>query len=266
MAASNLQGITEEVFSHDGKSLPVLVRGQGPALIVMHELRGVTPAFLDFSARIAAAGFTVATPLFFGTPGNNPRLVGTLLNVARICVSKEFAALQIGQSGPISDWLRALARTLHQRCGGPGVGVLGMCFTGNFALAALVEPSVQAAVLAQPALPMGKAPAKAPDLHLSAADLAAVKQRVAAERIPVLALRFSHDALCPGERFQRLREELGDQAECIEIDSGPDNPHGIRPKAHSVLTRELVDAAGHPTREAYDRVLAYFSARLLATV
>ena len=54
---------------------------------------------------------------------------------------------------PIADWLRALASDLHAELGGPGVGALGMCFTGGFALAMMVDDSVAAPVLAQPSLP-----------------------------------------------------------------------------------------------------------------
>lgn len=250
-------------FTHAGRTLPIIECGEGPALIVMHELRGPTPAFLDFINKIAAAGFHVVSPIFFGSPGNSPGTVGTLFNIARICISKEFAALHAGQSGPISDWLRALARDLQSRSGGLPVGVLGMCFAGNFALASLVEPAVMAAVMSQPSLPMGSAPEKRADIHLCPNDLQAIKNRVAEERIPLLAMRFTHDKLCPGERMQSLKKEFGDALECIEIDSGPGNLHNLPLKAHSVLTRDLVDQQGHPTLEAYQQVIAYFRSRLM---
>ena len=48
----------------------------------------------------------------------------------------------------------------------------------------------------------------------------------------------------------------------IEIDSSKGNPHGISGAAHSVVTEHLVDEPGHPTRDAYDRVLAFFRERL----
>jgi dienelactone hydrolase len=80
----------------------------------------------------------------------------------------------------------------------------------------------------------------------------------------VLGLRFTGDSLAPEERFQRLRDELGDRFIAVEIDSSPGNPHGIRKAAHSVLTEDLVDEPGHPTRDALDRVLAFFDERLRA--
>ena len=90
-----------------------------------------------------------------------------------------------------------------------------------------------------------------------------LKRRCAEEGLCVLGLRFTGDRSCPGERFDRLREELGDGFEGIEIPSEavPDawSPTG----PHSVLTTDLRDEAGHPTREALDRVIAFFQERLL---
>lgn len=256
--------MTERTFTHEGRTLTLLETGNGPSLIVMHELRGMTPAFLAFMRKLAAAGFHVVSPLFFGTPGNSPGALGTVFNIARICISKEFSAMQAGESGPVVDWLRALARDLQARQNGKPVGILGMCFAGNFALASLVEPAVTAAVMCQPSLPMGSSPEKRNDLHLRPEELARIKRRVEAEQIPLLAMRFSHDKLCPGERMQRLRREFGEAIECIEIDSSPGNPNGLRPKAHSVITRDLVDQQGHPTLDAYNKVIDYFRTRLIA--
>ena len=78
----------------------------------------------------------------------------------------------------------------------------------------------------------------------------------------MLGLRFTRDPLCPPERFERLRSELGRGFEGIEIDSARGNPHGIAATAHSVLTTDLVDREGHPTRAALERVLAFFDEQL----
>jgi dienelactone hydrolase len=137
-----------------------------------------------------------------------------------------------------------------------------MCLTGNFALSLMVDESVMAPVLSQPSLPFPVTASHRRALHLSEQDLAVVKGRVRTG-CRVLGLRFTHDPLCPPERFERLRDELGDGFEAVEIDSGPGNPHGIGRMAHSVVTIDLVDQEGHPTRDALDRVLALFRERLL---
>jgi dienelactone hydrolase len=183
--------------------------------------------------------------------------------MVRACVSREFSVLARRQSSPITGWLRALCRHAHAECGGPGVGALGMCLTGNFALALMVDESVMAPVLSQPSLPFGVSASHRAALHLSDGDLEKVKERVKGG-CPVLGMRFTGDPLCPGERFEALRRELGAGFEAIEIDSSPGNPFGIKRLAHSVVTEDLVDSEGHPTRAALERVLAFFAERLRA--
>jgi hypothetical protein len=70
--------------------------------------------------------------------------------------------------------------------------------------------------------------------------------------------------MAPAERFERLAEEFGDGFIGVEIDSSPGNEHRISKRAHSVLTDELVDEPGHPTRDALDAVLEHLRVGLLA--
>jgi dienelactone hydrolase len=257
----SLDGYSPFAFEEGGTTRSVYVRGTGPGVVVMHEVPGITPPVARFATRVADAGFRVYLPHLFGTPGKPLSVPYALSQMVRACVSREFAVLARNEASPITQWLRALCRRAHAECGGPGVGALGMCLTGNFALALMVDPSVMAPVLSQPSLPLGLSAAHRAALHVSDADLEVVKQRVKGG-CPVLGMRFTHDPLCPGERFERLRRELGAGFEAIEIDSGPGNPHGIRRLAHSVVTEDLVDREGHPTRAALDRVLALFAERL----
>jgi dienelactone hydrolase len=165
-------------------------------------------------------------------------------------------------SSPITVWLRALARKAHAECGGPGVGCIGMCLTGNFGLAMMLDEAVMAPVLSQPSLPFPFGADRKRALHVSDQDLEIIQDRVKNQGCKVLGLRFTGDPLCPPERFERLRAELGDGFEGIEIDSSKGNPHGLPGTAHSVVTKDLVDEEGHPTREALDRVMAFFAERL----
>jgi dienelactone hydrolase len=259
----SLAGFDSFEFAHDGATRTVYRRGNGPGVVVMHEVPGITPTVAAFATRVADAGFRVFAPNLFGTPGRPPTpgyLAGQML---RACIAREFRVLAANASSPITQWLRALCRRAHAECGGRGVGALGMCLTGNFALALMVDASVLAPVLSQPSLPLPLGAARRAGLHLAPGDLDRVRER-AAGGCGVLGLRFTHDPLCPAERFARLRRELGAGFEAIEIDSGPGNRHGIRRIAHSVLTEDLVDEAGHPTRQALDRVLAFFRERLAA--
>jgi dienelactone hydrolase len=256
-----LPGFVESTFSHDGSTHTIFRRGAGPGVIVMPEIPGITPPVAAFAERVASAGFTVFVVALFGTPGRPASAPYAAEQIARACIDREFSALAANASSPITSYLRALCRQVHGELGGVGVGAIGMCFTGNFALALMVDPVVMAPVLSQPSLPFPIGHERRAGLHLSPADLAVVKDRVAAG-CPVLGMRFTGDPVVPKERFDRLRAELGAGFEAIEIDSSPGNPHGIPRTAHSVVTEDLVDEEGHPTRRALDRVIAFFTERL----
>ena len=258
-----LEGFTVSSMTFDGVARDVYRRGAGPGVIVMHEIPGITPDVARFGRRVADAGFTVFMPSLFGTPDRSMTVGYAVSQIVRRCVSREFRVFAAGATSPVVSWLRALCAAAHAELGGPGVGAIGMCMTGNFALALMVDESMMAPVLSQPSLPIGLSRRAKSGLHVSKEDLAIAKRR-AAEGVPLLALRFTNDVMCPKERFERLREELGNGVETIEIDSSLGNAHGIPWRAHSVVTHDLVDTDGHPTRVALDRVISFFHQRLSA--
>ena len=259
-----LEGYTDAPFTHDGVTHQVFRKGSGPTVIVICEIPGIHPGMLRFADRVVALGCSVALPSLFGTPGREISPGYVLGSLVKGCVSKEFSTWATGRTSPATVWCRALARHEHEANGGPGVGVVGMCFTGNFALAMMVDPVVVAPVLSQPSLPFTLTKAHKRDVNLSAEDLAAVKARCEDEPdLCVLGVRFSDDFMAPADRFATLRRELGDAFVGVEIDSSKGNAHGIRTKAHSVLTEDLVDEPGHPTHDALQQVLELFRSRLL---
>ena len=259
-----LEGFTKSSFTADGKTRDVYRTGTGPAVIVISEMPGITPKVAEFGRRVAALGCTAVLPHLFGTPGRKVSAGYALTSLAPACVSKEFAAFARGKTSPVTVWLRALAAQAHSECGGPGVGVVGMCFTGGFALGMMVDDVVLAPVLSQPSLPIGPSKKSKRDLGISDTDLARVKQRCADEAdLCVLGLRFTGDFMAPHDRFARLQEELGDSFVGVELDSSKGNPHGHPKAAHSVLTEHLQDSPGTPTRDALDQVLDLFKSRLL---
>jgi len=256
-----LADFTRETFDADGKCRDIYRIGDGPAVIVISEIPGITPQVADFARKVATLGCTAVMPVLFGEPGKPASTAYTLNSLARVCISREFNKLATKHASPVTTWLRALAAAEHERCGGPGVGVVGMCFTGGFALAMMVDDVVVAPVLSQPSVPFPFGAKRKADLGISDADLARVKERVAAGSC-VLGLRFTGDPMAPGDRFETLRRELGDGFIGVELDSSKGNPHGHPSMAHSVLTEHLDDREGTPTRDALDQVLAFFSARL----
>jgi dienelactone hydrolase len=252
-------------FAHD-----VYRKGTGPAVLVITEMPGISPMVLGFADRVVSLGLTAVLPDLFGQAGRDPlaggvigRVPYSLRSIGSACVSREFTVLALGRSSPVVSYLRALGAAEHARCGGPGIGVVGMCFTGGFALAMSTDPRVLAPVLSQPSLPFGVSAAHRASIDCSAEELVRVKARCASEGLEVLGLRFEGDPLVPADRFAFLRRELGDAFVAIELSQADRHPHGPLPKAHSVLTADLVDDPGSPTRRALDRVLALFRDKLL---
>jgi dienelactone hydrolase len=250
-----------------GETRRVHVSGKGAAVIVMAEMPGISPHVARFARWVREAGFTVYMPSLFGRDGAVADAAESAAVFRKACVSAEFRALGGGQSSPVTLWLRALAREAHQACGGPGVGAIGMCFTGNFALTMMLEPSVLAPVLAQPSLPLDNPGG----IEISEAELAGIRSRLERENLTVRAYRFAGDAFCKAERFAAYAKALGDRFESRvlpdEAANSQDRPpfHANFVKTpHSVVTVDLIDAAGQPTLAARDEILAFFRERLLA--
>src|SRR6202051_999241 len=149
-----LEDFERREISLDGVTKAVHVAGAGPAVIVMTEMPGISPHVARFSRWVRDAGFTVYMPSLFGRDGALPRVEEGTAVLQRACMSAEFRAFAANASSPATGWLRSLARLAHDECGGPGVGAIGMCFTGNFALTMMLERSVLAPVLSQPSLPL----------------------------------------------------------------------------------------------------------------
>jgi dienelactone hydrolase len=270
MADDNLRDFEHTEFTHGGKTRAVFRRGEGPAVIIMAEMPGITPKVLAFARRVSDIGCTAVLPHLFGRPGRDPdpSARGTLASLsymgsslASVCISREFVALATGRTSPVVTWLRALARDEHERCGGPGVGAIGMRFTGGYALAMATDEVLVAPVLAQPSLPATLTKRQRRSIDISPEDLAAVKGRCAGG-LTVLGLRFTGDRLVSDDRFAYLREQLGESFIAVELDDDHANPAAPRPP-HSVLTEHLIDEPGQPTRAALDQVLDLFRDRLL---
>jgi len=266
MARDPLEDFTTTTFSFGGTERTVFHRGEGTAVIVMAEIPGITPAVAAFARRVVDRGHTVYLPHLFGDPGAEATPGAIVRSIVPACVSREFTAFARRTTPPAIDWLRALARHAHQECGGPGVGAVGMCFTGGFALAMSTEPEMLAPVLSQPSLPIALNGARGADVGCSDHDLLAVAERARDDGLCVLGLRFTGDRMVPAARFASLRRTLGENFIGVEIDSSKDNPWGHRPMAHSVLTEDLIDEPGQPTRAALEQVLDFLDERLGSAV
>ncbi len=239
-----LDGFSLSSFTHEGVTRDVYRAGSGPGVIVIHEMPGLTPKVAEFGARVAGAGFTAVLPSLFGEPGRPPTTGYLLRELVRGCVAREFTSWARQRTSPITVWCRALAKSSHAELGGKGVGAIGMCFTGGFALAMMIDDHTVAPVLSQPSVPFAIGRRRAESIDLSPADRERVRARAMAG-CEVLGLRYKSDKAVPPTRFQALHELLGDRFIAVEFEGN----------GHSVLTE-------HVQEEGVARVLAFLEERL----
>lgn len=238
--------------------------GLAPAVIVLAELPGISPHVARFARWVRDAGFAVYMPSLFGRDGATPETAAGTAVLRAACVSAELRAFGAGRSSPVTLWLRALARLALRERGGPGVGAVGMCLTGNFALSMMLEPATIAPVLCQPSLPLDD-PA---GLNIAPEELATVRARLEAEDLTVRAYRFEGDRFCTAQRFAAYQAALGPRFEprvlpdAAASSSPPPFFRDVVGCPHSVVTAHLVDAAGEPTRAARDEILSFLTTRL----
>jgi dienelactone hydrolase len=261
----SLQDFARRDINLNDISKVVYVAGTGPAVIVMTEMPGISPHVARFARWVRDAGHTVYMPSLFGVDGAIPTANEGAAVFKRACVSAEFRAMAANASSPVTRWLMALARLAHEECGGPGVGAIGMCFTGNFALTMMMEPAMLAPVLCQPSLPLSD-PA---GLEISPEDLATVKARLEKENLTVLAYRFEGDKICRAQRFETYSAALGDRFSARVLPDSAANTQNAAPffathvnYPHSVVTVHLIDETGQPTIVARDEILRFFAQRL----
>ena len=260
-----LDDFTPRQITLDGIGKKVYTAGQGPAVVVMTEMPGISPHVARFARWVRDAGFTVYMPSLFGRDGAVPQAGEGAAVFKRACVSAEFRAFASNASSPVTQWLRALARFAHEACGGPGVGAIGMCFTGNFALSMMMEPAMLAPVVCQPSLPLDD-PA---GTNVAADELAAVRRRLEREDLTVMAYRFEGDRFCKAERFAAFSQALGERFVARVLPDSAANPDTppffaqLVASPHSVVTAHLIDEVGQPTLAARDEILAFFARRLL---
>jgi dienelactone hydrolase len=259
-----LEDFKRREIALDGLTKAVYVAGRGPAVIVMAEMPGISPHIARFARWVRDAGFTVHMPSLFGRDGAVPSADEGAAVFRRACVSAEFRALAANESSPVTKWLRSLARFAHDECGGPGVGAIGMCFTGNFALTMMLEPSMLAPVLSQPSLPLND-PA---GIEIAPEEVRAVRERLERDDLTVMAYRFEGDRFCMAQRFAAYKEAFGDRFigrvlpdSAANTDLAPFFERYVT-TPHSVVTAHLIDEAGQPTIAARDEILEFFKHRL----
>ena len=259
LSIANTQPFSQQ-FSFESEKIrhSVFKKGRGAGVLLLHELPGMGPEFWRL-ANWLAEHFTVYAPDLFGN-SDRPTPPSPIRLQLRACISREIHLFAKDDPGPITQWLRALSKTLHVETDGRGVGVIGMCMTGNFALTLALDPWVVAPVTSQPALP-ASLPFRNLDggLQMTEQDRATL----AARDVDVMALRFAGDALCRAARFDSIRELVG-EARLKEhvIDDTHRALNGNLKHAHSVLTSDLVDENDSMTKEKLLEVIVFLKDRI----
>ena len=260
LGIASLEPFEQQIrFASNDIAHSVYIAGTGPGVILMHELPGMTPEFWRL-ANWLGEHFTVWAPDLFGNSGT-PTEASFPKLAFRACISREIHLLSKNDPGPITQWLRALSKKLHGVVGGPGIGVIGMCMTGNFALTLALDPWVVAPVASQPGLPGSVLFQSQHDgLQMNPAE----REALAARDVDVLGLRFAGDKLCRAARFETIRTLIGEHRfQEHVIDDMHRNPEATWKNPHSVLTADLVDDEDSVTKQKLFEVINFLNDRLV---
>jgi len=244
--SSSIVGLEALPYLADHRRYTVYALGKGPAVLILHELPGLTPQCIQLARLLAHKDFRVYVPLLFGDAG----VRATTLNFFRACVAGGYACFSSDDPGRIAHRMRLVSASIHAQSPTSPMGVIGMCLSGALPIALMRDPWIMAPVVSQPALPLVGRDAA---LGISASDLACARAR----GVRLLALRFSEDRLSPKARLAALEQALPGQVEPMVIDSRPGNPDGLPASAHAVLTE-------HPTQRALQKVIDFLNTHLRA--
>ncbi len=245
-------------FPHD-TSRGVLARrvfrraDSGPTVILMHEAPCISERTFAVAERLAERHYTVAIPELMREGSVGPAALRRAVGFASFCVARELSAFSTGKTGAIVEWLRALAGEESRQNGQRPVAVIGMCFSGGFALGAIKDPAVAAAVMSQPALPFPFTVGRKRDVGVSPTDLDAIERRIG-DGAPLRIMRFSADSASPKPRFDRVVETFP-ACQRREVPSAKRGDH-------SVLAKALDAPDGTELRLALDETLAFLAAHL----
>ncbi|MCB1179148.1 MAG: dienelactone hydrolase family protein [Leptospiraceae bacterium] len=250
-------------FSHKNISHKVFKKGNGPGIIIIHELPGMVKECVNFARNLEKEGFTVYLPLLFGEPNKELDVIDTIKLFRKVCISKEFDLFSNNKTSPVVEFLKGLCKFAKEETSSKGVGAIGMCLTGGFVIPMVVESSLLAPVLSQPSLPLN--PLFRNEIGCSKEDYETACSRIKKEKIKVLGFKFSEDILSHNDKFKKLETDLMNNFEGDIIDSSLGNSHKIPFYAHAVFTKDFVEQKDHPTYNAYLKLISYFKEKLLNT-
>lgn len=198
-------------------------------ILLLHEINGLSPGCVDLGVNLVDQGFTVLMPLLFGHPMQDSVAWGGIES----CALGGFHCLSNGgrswEPEPVR-WTQTLVANMEKQTEIRSIGVIGMCQSGAYPLATMVEHSkVKAVIMSQPALPFGRTSQE--NVGLSASTMEVAKK----SRTPILGFRFQTDRICKELRFRYLKDFFGAQFQSREFDC-PDQKMSSSHRLHAVLT------------------------------
>lgn len=197
-------------------------RSEGPPILLLHALNGISPSILHWALEMEAWGYRVYLPSLYGDPIQGESAYGYDDGIAATKFLAKDPIWDLDSTshpGPIVEEVRALARGVSAREGNTDIAVIGNCLTGIFPLTILNEPSVRLAVLSQPAMPVMKfhevlfripqSRSKQEALPLSSEFLFPVFKAMQADPSKrIVGFHYVHDPVAPIVKFDRLHESL----------------------------------------------------------
>jgi dienelactone hydrolase len=185
---------------------------QRPSVMLMHEFPGIKKN-LEKLANVLAEEFRVVVPSIFGRDGSP----SSLDSIRQICVGREVHILARDGVSRSVGWLREFANDRVAGSSSRPFGVIGLCLTGNFALALAVDRRVAAAVVGEPAIPL-----RPSGLGLSRGDRDLVKKNV---DLRVQGYRFRRDCMSPAAKLTAAKELLDDRMRIYTLSSPSETGH-----------------------------------------
>ena len=169
---------------------PARWRRGGPAVIVIHENRGLNDHIRDVARRLALAGYRAVAPDFLapagGTPADEDR--------ARTMIGALDPAATVADAVGTAGWLRSRAGGAHRR-----IGTVGFCWGGGMVnrLAVAAGDGLDAGV---PFYGPGPDPAQAPRVRAALLIILAGRD----QRVNATALPWFEALLAAGKRAESI--------------------------------------------------------------
>lgn len=233
-------------FEDDQLGVPAFLaapeRTPAPAVLVIHDIHGANDFYRDLARRLAAEGYVALLPELF-------HRLGPLAEPTRDAARARGA--QLDQAQALCDIHAALIWLGEHEATTGQVGVIGFCMGGTLTMLAAARPPLPAASVAFYGFPVRERTAIQTKLPIDEDEVAGVES-------PLLLFWGDQDSGVGMDNVARYREALDRYDRQAETVIYPGIGHGF-------LTFDPDAPAYEPSRDAWQRTLAFLRARLGGT-